>query len=54
MAVIEENIFNKALHVETSCLNKSIVENVVSSSRRFGLIKFFSNIIQKETKSFLP
>lgn len=54
MAVIEENIFNKALHVEASCLNKSIIENLVSSSCRFGLIKLFSNIIQKETNGFQP
>lgn len=54
MTVIGRHIFKEALHAESSCLNKPIIENSVSPSCRFGLIKLLSIIILKETNGFQP
>lgn len=35
----------EVLHVETSCVNKPIIEDSVSTSCRFTCIKLFPNII---------
>lgn len=37
--------FIEVLHVETSCVNKPIIEDSVSTSCRFTCIKLFPNII---------